>query len=102
MANQPARKTYFGVTALITGIFAVLFISANVGVSYLRITPAVFGQLNIFTAQTYCVLTPLAFGLGLLGLVFKNDSKLLAGLGIAVVAVPFLVILVQLVLRLTN
>jgi hypothetical protein len=100
MASRPARKTHFGLTALVTGILAAAFILANIGVSYLRITPDVFEQWNIFTAQTYCILTPLAFGLGVLGLLFKNDSKPLAGLGIAVVLVPFLVLLVRMALHL--
>lgn len=102
MATRPARKTYFGLAAFITGLLAVLFISANIGVSQLRITPAAFEQWNVFTAQAYCIISPLSFGLGVLALFLKNDSKLLAGLGIAAVTIPFLLIAFQLVHQLAR
>lgn len=102
MSEIPAGKTYFGLAAFITAILAVLFIAANVGASYLRITPAVFNQLNIITALLYCGTTPLAFGLGIVGFFPRNDSKVLAGLGIATVSVPFVVILGQLLLQLAR
>lgn len=92
----PARKNYYGLAAFITGMLSVLFISANIGASYLRITPAVFSTLNIITALFYCILTPSAFTLGVLGLFHRNDSKILAGMGIVMVSVPFVVILGQL------
>lgn len=100
MSEIPARKTYFGLAAFITATLAVLFISANVGVSYLRITPAFFNQLNVITALLYCGMTPLAFGLGIVGFFPKNDSRLLAGLGLGMVSVPFVIILGQLLLSL--
>ncbi|MEK6754297.1 MAG: hypothetical protein AABZ00_18725 [Chloroflexota bacterium] len=102
MSTKPVRRTYFGLFALIVAILAVAFIVANYVVAYLNISPAQFNQLNGFTAQFYCLLTPLAFGLGALGIIFKNDSKRLAWLALAVVTIPFLIIFVQFVLALVK
>lgn len=78
MTNQPAKRTYFGIVALVTGILSVLAFASNIAVAYLRISPEVFGQWNVITALFYCALTPLAFTLGVGGLYFKNDSKSLS------------------------
>jgi len=104
MSTPPARRTYFGIAAFFTSLLAVLAIGANLGVSQMNITPEEFSQLNSITAMFYCVLTPLAFALGVLGLFFKNDSKILAGLAIIITAIPFLILVVQLLasLSLTN
>lgn len=53
--------------------------------------------MNSITALFYCILTPVAFALGVFGFVFKNDFKILSGLALAVVTVPFLVIAFRLV-----
>ncbi len=89
---KPARRTYFGIIAFLTSLLAVLAIGSNLGVSQMNITPQQFNQLNSITALLYCVLTPLAFALGIFGFIFKNDFKILSGLAMAVVTVPFLVI----------
>lgn len=102
MSNRPARKTYFGVAALFIGIFSAISIGANYGVSFLRITPAQFSQLNNVTALLYCVLTPTAIALGGMGLIFKNDSKILSGIALAVSAIPLLLIFIQFVLALVR
>ncbi len=102
MSNQPAKKTYFGVAALFIGIFSALSIGANYGVSFLRITPAQFSQLNSVTALLYCVLTPLAIVLGVLGLILKNDSRYLSGIALVISTIPFLVNFIQLVLALVK
>ncbi|MBI5825924.1 MAG: hypothetical protein HZB18_18005 [Chloroflexi bacterium] len=102
MSNPPARKTYFGIAAIVTGIFAVLFLGANYVAAYLNISPAEFSWLNIITAQAYCLLTPLAVVLGIVGLLFKNDSKRLSWVALAVAVIPFLIILVQFVLALVK
>ena len=104
MSTPPARRTYFGIAAFFTSLLAVLAIGSNLGVSQMNITPEEFSQLNSITAMFYCVLTPLAFALGVLGLFFKNDSKILAGLAIIITAIPFLILVVQLLasLSLTN
>jgi hypothetical protein len=96
MSITPVRRTYFGIAALVIGILAVFSLGVNYWVSFLRITPEQFGQLNNITVLFYCVLTPLAFALGILGLIFKNDSKALSGTALAVVTTPFVVISIQL------
>jgi presenilin-like A22 family membrane protease len=92
-----AKKTYFGITALITGIISGLFLGANVGSSYLEVPPEVFNQLNNLTALIYCVLTPLAVTLGVVGHVKKNDSKLLSSIAIVLVTIPVVILFAQLV-----
>ena len=92
-----SKKTYFGITALITGIISGLFLGANFGVAYLRITPGTFSQLNNLTASFFCVLTPLTFVLGGIGYRRKNDSKVYSQIAIALVTVPFLIMFTQFV-----
>jgi hypothetical protein len=87
---KPARRTYFGIIAFIVSLLSVLAMGSNLGVSQMNITPQEFNQLNSITALFYCILTPLAFALGVLGFIFKKDSKVLSGLGIGIAAVPFL------------
>ncbi|WKZ34346.1 MAG: hypothetical protein QY332_12060 [Anaerolineales bacterium] len=95
MSIQPAGKTYFGLAAILTGILAVLFILANIGSSYLRISPLLFNQLNTITALLYCILTPLTVALGFMGIILKRDSMILGVLAIGMVAVPFLLLFTQ-------
>jgi hypothetical protein len=89
---KPLRRTYFGIVAFLTSLFAVMAIGSNLGVSQMNITPEDFNQLNSITALLYCILTPLAFALGVLGFIFKNDFKILSGLALVIAAIPFLVI----------
>jgi hypothetical protein len=98
MSNTTAkpRKTYFGLAALAAGIATDLFLGANIGVSYLRITPETFNKLNYVTTLLYCILTPLTVILGVIGHVLKNDSKVSSRIAIILVTIPFLVLFVQL------
>ena len=93
----PANKTYFGLAALITGIFSGLSLLSNFTVANLNISPDTFSQLNNLTALFFCILTPLTFVLGVLGYTRKNDSKTLSLISIVLVAVPFLIMFIQLV-----
>jgi hypothetical protein len=95
--NKPAKKTYFGLIALTTGIISVSFLGAHFGVAYLNITPDTFNKLNNLTTLVFCILTPLAFALGVLGYTGKNDSKRLSIIAITLVTVPFLIIFAQFV-----
>jgi hypothetical protein len=88
--DQPIRKTYFGVTALILGILCVLSLLSNFAVANLNISTETFNQLNNLTALFYCALTQVAFVLGVIGHTRKNDSKNLSRVAIALVVVPFL------------
>ncbi len=97
MKDKFVRKTYFGVTALITGIISGLFLLSNFGVAYLKITPGTFSQLNNLTALFFCILTPLTFVLGVVGHTRKNDSKTLSHAAIALAVIPFLIMFAQFV-----
>ena len=93
--NSPATKTYFGLTAIFTSVISGLFLGANFGVAYLKISPGTFSQLNNLTAFFFCILTPLTIVLGGIGHTRKNDSKNLSRVAIAMVTVPFLIMFVQ-------
>ena len=99
---MPAKKTYFGLTALITGIVSVLFLGARFGVAYLRISPETFALSNQLTTLFFCVSTPLAFGLGIWGHTRKNDSKVYSRIAIALTTLPFAALLIQFVLSFTQ
>jgi hypothetical protein len=94
--DQPVRKTYFSVAALITGILCILSLLANYIVANLNIAQETFNQLNNLTALFYCVLTQVTIVLGIIGYRRKNDSKNLSLVGIGLVVVPFLFIFGQL------
>jgi cytochrome bd-type quinol oxidase subunit 2 len=92
MQMPPAKKTHFGLAALIAGILCVLSLLTNYGVAQLNISQETFNQLNNLTALFYCVLTPPAFALGAIGLTHRNDSKSLSSAGVLLALIPFLVI----------
>jgi len=94
------RRTYFGLAALLIGVIADLFIGANHAAAYMIITPDTFNQLNNFTALIFCILTPLTGVLGIVGYTRKRDSKILAGIAIALVTIPVLILFTQLVFSL--
>jgi len=96
------KKTYFGVFALFFAVLAVSSIVANYSVAYMNISTEVFARLNVLTASFYCVLTPLAFVLGVLGIYFKNDHKALSWSALIVVTIPFLINLAQMVFSLMD
>jgi hypothetical protein len=98
MQTQTTNKTYFGLAALITGILSGLSILSNLAVAYLNISPNTFDRLNNLTALFFCILTPLAFVLGVIGHTRKNDSKTLSRIAIALAVIPFLIIFAQLVI----
>jgi hypothetical protein len=98
MSTQIERTTYFGVAAFFTGILCVLALLSNYGVANLNISPAEFNQLNRLTALFFCILTPLAFGLGVVGFTRKNDSKVLSLFALVFAIVPFLFTFAKLVL----
>jgi len=96
--TSPTKKTYFGIIALITSIISGLSLLSNFAVANLNITPGTFSQLNNLTALFFCILTPIAFVLGVLGYTRKNDSKILSLIAIVLVTVPFLIMFAQLIL----
>ena len=102
MSNQPPRKTYFGAFALLAALLSFVSIVMRFVSAYLNISPSLFNQLNGLTTLLYCILAPLAAGLGILGFVFKNDSKSLSLSALAVAAIPFLILMVQFILELVK
>jgi len=95
--NTNSRKTYFGFAALLTGLLSDAFLGANYGAAYMDITPNIFNQLNILTAQIYCILTPLTVLLGVIGFIRRNDSNILSGIAVVIVAIPVAILFSQLV-----
>jgi membrane-bound ClpP family serine protease len=91
------KKTYFGITAVITGILSCLSLLSNFTVAYLNISPSTFSQLNNLTALFFCILTQVTFVLGVIGHTRKNDSKALSRIGIVLAVIPFLFIFAQFV-----
>jgi hypothetical protein len=92
-----ANKTYFGITALITGIFSGLSLLSNFTVANLNISPDTFSQLNNLTALFFCILTPLTVILGSVGYTRKNDLRGLSIVAIMLVVIPFLFMFAQFV-----
>ncbi len=97
MQTKTTNKTYFGLAALITGILSGLSILSNLTVAYLNISPSTFDRLNNLTALFFCILTPLAFVLGVIGHTRKNDSKTLSRIAIVLAVIPFSIIFSQLI-----
>lgn len=102
LLNKHIRKTYFGLAALVTGIVSGLFLGAHFGVAYLDISLRTFSQLNNITTLFFCIFTPLAFVLGVIGHTRKNDSKILSLAAIALVTIPFLFMFAQFVYSFTK
>jgi len=103
--NSPKRKagkTYFGIAALIIGILTDLFLGANFGVAYLKISLETFDRLNNLTALFYCIFTQMTLLLGIIGYTRRNDSRPLSGIAIATVSVPFAVLFTQFVFSFTR
>lgn len=95
--NSPVKNTYFGIASLVASILSVSFLGANIGVSQLNISPETFSFLNNITVLTACVLAPLAVLLGVIGLLKRNDSKLLSVIALTLVGAPFLILFVQMI-----
>ena len=100
--TKPTKRTYFGLAALLTSILSGLFLLSNFGVAYLSITPYTFSQLNNLTALIYCIFTPLAFVLGIIGHTRRNDSRILSRIAISFAVIPFLIMFVQFVYSLAK
>jgi hypothetical protein len=91
MLNQPAKKTHFGIAALVTGILCVLSLLANYSASQLDLPQEIFNKLNNLTALFYCGLTQVTIILGIIGYRRKNDSKRLSLVGSGLAVIPFLI-----------
>jgi len=99
MSTLREKRTYFGLAALIIGGISVLDLAARFAVAYMDIAPRSFGILNQITTLFFCILTPLAFVLAVLGWRRKNDSRSQAGIALALVLLPFAGLLLQFILN---
>ena len=99
MSTLREKRTYFGLAALIIGGISVLDLAARFAVAYMDIAPRTFGILNQITTLFFCILTPLAFVLAVLGWRRKNDSRSQAGIALALVLLPFAGLLLQFILN---
>ena len=95
MLNQLAGKTYFGFAAFIVSILCVLSRLYHISVSYMNISMETFDKLNSLTALIYCILTPLAFSIGVYGFTRKNDSRAFSIVACVIVFIPFIISFVQ-------
>ncbi len=89
---SPSTKSYFGASALVTGIISAIFSIASYGIVFLNISPKLFDQLNNLTALVFCSLTPITLILGILGLTRKKDNILYSVIAIGLVTLPALVL----------
>jgi hypothetical protein len=87
------KRTYFGISSLLTAILSVIFLGIYYGVSQLRITPQDFFFWNVVTASGYCITVPIAFILAYLAWRKTKDSKPLATTAVVIISVPFLFLL---------
>jgi hypothetical protein len=101
--DQPAgQKSFFGLAGLISGVISDLILGAHFGVAYLSISPGRFSFFNNLTALVFCILTPFSFGLAVVGLMRKADSKTCSWIAIFLVTIPFAILFVQFVLSFIN
>ena len=91
------RKTFYGLASLIAAIISVMFLGAFFGISQLNISPATFSVLNNLLGMIMCVIAPIAMALGAFAFTRKNDSRILSGIGMGIVGIPFLVLFGQFV-----
>ena len=89
------KKSYFGTSALVTGIISIIFAIAAYSIVFLDISPKLFFQLNNLTALVLCSLTPITIILGVLGLIGKNDNKIYSIIAISLVTLPTLALTIS-------
>ncbi|MBM3125103.1 MAG: hypothetical protein FJZ87_08490 [Chloroflexi bacterium] len=91
----PHRRSYYGLSSLFMGVVSVILFGAYYLITLLKITPAIFFQMNNVITLSYCIVTPIAGILAIMGLVTRDDSKPLSILSLGLVGFPFLYLLWQ-------
>jgi hypothetical protein len=91
--KKTVKRTYFGITSLMTAVLSAIFLAAYFGVSQLRITPKTFFFWNLVTAFSYCITVPIAFILAYFAWRKTKDSRPLAVTAVAIIGIPFLILL---------
>jgi hypothetical protein len=92
-----AKQTYLGVISLLLAILSVIFLATFFAISQMNISPATFSSWSNIIGLIYCFMTPAVFVLAILAWRKKKDSRLLAGIAVAVIGIPFLILLSQFV-----
>jgi cytochrome bd-type quinol oxidase subunit 2 len=96
--EKKQKRTYFGITSLLVAILSLIFLGLYYGVSQLRITPQTFFFWNMVTAFGYCISVPISFILAYFAWRKTKDSRPLAGTAVAMIVIPFLILLAIFVL----
>lgn len=91
--KKQTRRTYFGISSLMTAILSIIFLGSYYLVSQLRITPETFFFWNVVTTFGYCVTVPIAFILAYFAWRKTKDSRSLATTALVIIGVPFLILL---------
>jgi hypothetical protein len=89
------KQTYLGIISLSLAILSVIFLAAFFAVSQMNISPATFSSWSNIIGLIYCFMTPAVFVLAILAWRKKKDSRLMAGIAVAIIGIPFLVLLSQ-------
>src|SRR5258705_13270693 len=96
--RTPIKKTYFGISSLITAIMSALVLGIFFAIATLNISPGTFFKWNNIIGLLYCSFTPIAFFLGIIGFARKNDSKTLSGIAMSLTGLPFLILFWQFII----
>jgi hypothetical protein len=91
------KKTFYGLATLIAAFISVLFLGGFFAITMLDITPRTFSMLNNLLGLIMCVFAPLTLLLGVLAFTRKNDSRVLSGIGMGLVTVPYVILFGQFV-----
>jgi len=94
------KKTYFGISSLIVAVMSAFILGMFFIITTLNISPSIFFKWNNIIGLLYCLFTPTAFFLGILGLAGKNDSKTLSGIAMSLSGLPFIILFWQFVVSL--
>jgi hypothetical protein len=89
--TPPQKKTHFGQVSLVLAVISLIFLGAFLLITLLNITPETFFKFNTIFVGAYCIATLLAFMVGGLGLVKRNDSKRWSLLALSLTGIPFLI-----------
>src|SRR5690349_4943635 len=93
--KKEIEQTYFGRASMIAAFLSALFLAVFLEISQLHMDPQTFSFWNNITALIYCLLVPITLVLTVIAWRKPKDSSSLAGIAIAVVGIPFLILFVR-------
>ncbi|MCC6261173.1 MAG: hypothetical protein IT311_09940 [Anaerolineales bacterium] len=95
--SKPSRvkQTQYGLSALIFALVSLLALALYFGISALQMSPATFSFWNGAITLAYCVTVPGAFLFFILARRSKNEARSLANFALALILIPFFVLLFQ-------